>query len=92
MCQDSCRLRDDPAVTKLPVLSSKKVIQVLRKAGFVDAPKRGKGSHVALVKPDQEQTRFVIGPEKDSIPKGTLIAILNQSGLTKAQFVELLNQ
>ncbi len=79
-------------MTKLPVVSSKKVVKVLRKAGFVDAPKRGKGSHVALVKPDQEQTRLVIVPEKDTIPKGTLIAILDQAGLTKAQFLELLNQ
>ena len=30
-------------MTKLPVVSSKKVIKVLRSAGFEDAPKRGKG-------------------------------------------------
>ncbi len=79
-------------MTKLPVVSSKKVVKTLRKAGFIDAPKRGKGSHVALVKRDQEQTKLVIVPDKDTIPKGTLVAILEQAGLSKAQFVELLNQ
>jgi predicted RNA binding protein YcfA (HicA-like mRNA interferase family) len=29
-------------MTKLPVVSSKELIRALRKAGFEDAPKRGK--------------------------------------------------
>jgi len=37
-------------MTKLPAISSKEVIKALRSAGFEDAPKRGKGSHAALVK------------------------------------------
>ena len=32
-------------MTKLPILSSKKVIKALQAAGFEDAPKKGKGSH-----------------------------------------------
>jgi len=79
-------------VTKLPIVSSKKVVKALRKAGFVDAPKRGKGSHVALVKYEKDQSTLVIVPERDAIPKGTLIAILNQAGLTKTQFLELLDR
>jgi predicted RNA binding protein YcfA (HicA-like mRNA interferase family) len=35
---------------KLPILSSKDVIRVLKHLGFVPAPKRGKGSHFAFVK------------------------------------------
>jgi len=35
-------------MTKLPSLSSKEVIKALRSAGFENAPKRGKGSHIAL--------------------------------------------
>jgi predicted RNA binding protein YcfA (HicA-like mRNA interferase family) len=37
-------------MTKLPILSSKQLIQALRTTGFYDAPKRGKGSHIAMVK------------------------------------------
>lgn len=35
---------------RLPLLSSKKVINALKRNGFAYAPKRGKGSHVAMIK------------------------------------------
>jgi len=75
---------------KLPVLSAKQVIKALRSAGFEDAPKRGKGSHVALVKRDRERTRLVIVPDRKSLPRGTLRAILEQAGLTRDDFSQLL--
>jgi len=77
-------------LNKLPVVSSKKIIKALKAAGFRDAPKRGKGSHVALVKQEQKKTRLVIVPEGKSIPRGTLRAILEQSGLDREEFMKLL--
>jgi predicted RNA binding protein YcfA (HicA-like mRNA interferase family) len=77
-------------MTKLPVLSSAQIIKVLRAAGFEDAPKRGKGSHIAMMKRGPEKTRLVIIPERKTIPKGTLRAILEQAGLTREQFLALL--
>lgn len=77
-------------MTKLPVVSSKKVVKALRKEGFVDAPKRGKGSHIALIKRNIDKTRLVIVPERNTLPKGTLMSILDQAGLSKNQFLELL--
>lgn len=77
---------------KLPILSSKQVVRALRMAGFTKAPKRGKGSHLAFVKKDGGKTRLVIVPDRNEIPKGTLLAILEQSGLTKDEFVELLKK
>lgn len=77
---------------KLPVLSSKEVTKVLRIAGFEYAPKRGKGSHVAFVKRDKERTRLVIVPHRKEIPKGTLLAILDQAGLTKEDLLRLLKK
>jgi len=44
-------------------MSSKDVIRALRDAGFEDAPKRGKGSHRALVKRGSDKTRLVIVPQ-----------------------------
>jgi len=79
-------------VTKLPIISSKQVITVLRAAGFVDAPKRGKGSHAALVKRDPEKTRLVIVPDSKALPRGTLHAIMDQAGLTRHKFIELLKR
>ena len=77
-------------MSRLPILSSKKVITVLIRAGFEDAPRKGKGSHIALVKRTSGTTRLVIVPKKKSLPRGTLRAILDQAGLTREEFLELL--
>lgn len=42
------------------------------------------------VKRDKDRSRLVIVPDKREIPKGTLLAILEQAGLTKEEFIELL--
>jgi predicted RNA binding protein YcfA (HicA-like mRNA interferase family) len=77
-------------MTKLPILSSKQLIQALRTTGFYDAPKRGKGSHIAMVKRTPAGTRLVIIPERKEIPRGTLRAILEQAGLSRDEFLALL--
>jgi len=78
-------------MAKLPIISSKKVIKVLRLAGFEDAPKRGKGSHSAMIKRSVEGARLVIIPERKSIPRGTLRAILDQAGIPRDEFINLLS-
>ncbi|MGC9781201.1 MAG: type II toxin-antitoxin system HicA family toxin [Candidatus Heimdallarchaeota archaeon] len=76
---------------KLPTISATKLIRKLLKAGFQDAPKKGKGSHRALIRIDDERKpNLVIIPLKDSIPKGTLLSIIKQSGLTREEFIKLL--
>ena len=77
---------------KLPIVSSNEIIRILRKAGFQNAPRRGKGSHLAFVKADKDKIRLVIVPDRNEIPRGTLLAILEQAGLTKEEFVELLKK
>ena len=76
---------------RLPSLSSRAIMAALRVAGFTEAPHRGKGSHRAFVK--QEPTgriRLVIVPQGKDIPRGTLLAILDQAGLTREEFLRLL--
>ena len=76
---------------RLPSLSSRAIIQALRKAGFTEAPDRGKGSHRAFVKRDiGGRVRLVIVPYGKDIPRGTLLAILDQAGLTREEFPKLL--
>jgi len=75
---------------RLPSISSQRIISVLRKAGFIYAPNRGKGSHRAFVRLDQNKTRLVIVPEGRDIPKGTLPAIIEQAGLSRDEFLNLL--
>jgi predicted RNA binding protein YcfA (HicA-like mRNA interferase family) len=51
-------------MTKLPVVSSDDVIRALKKTGFLYAPRRGKGSHVALHRlDDQGRHQLVIVPK-----------------------------
>ncbi len=76
---------------KLPSLSSRQLIAALRRAGFQDAPVRGKGSHHALVRRDSAgRPRLVIIPERRDVPPGTLNDILKQAGLTAKELADLL--
>ena len=77
-------------MTKFPSLSSKQVIKALKSIGFEDALKRGKGSHIALVKREPGKIRLVIIPNRKIIPKGTLRSILDQAGLTRDEFLALI--
>ena len=77
-------------MTRIPSLSSREVVQALKKGGFLDAPKRGKGSHIAMVKKGSGLPRLVIIPERKVLPKGTLRAILEQAGLSREEFLSLL--
>ncbi len=75
---------------KLPILSSKEIIKILRKAGFDYAPKRGKGSHTALFKKAENKTQLVIVPHNKQIPKGTLLSILEQASISKDELFQYL--
>ncbi len=76
---------------RLPSLSSKEIIRALRKSGFDEAPDRGKGSHRAFFKVDASgRTRLVIVPYGKDIPRGTLLAILEQAGLSREEFLKII--
>jgi predicted RNA binding protein YcfA (HicA-like mRNA interferase family) len=78
-------------VRKLPSVSSSKVIKALERAGFVYAPKRGKGSHQAFYKIDEGGHKLlVIVPKRRELPKGTLLSILQQANLSREDFIKLL--
>jgi len=77
-------------MTKFPIISSKEIVKALRAAGFENAPKRGKGSHIAMMKRDHDRTRLVIIPDRKNIPRGTLRAILDQAGLTREELQNFL--
>jgi predicted RNA binding protein YcfA (HicA-like mRNA interferase family) len=78
-------------VSKLPTVPSNKIIKNLLKAGFDYAPIKGKGSHIALVRVgDHGEKYLVIIPKRDPVPKGTLMSIIKQSGLTREEFIKLM--
>jgi len=77
---------------KLLILSYKNVVKVLHKLGFKEAPKRGKGSHLAFVKRVGNKSYLVVVPRKTEIPRGTLLSIIDQAGLSKSDFMKLLHE
>ena len=57
-------------------------VKVLRKSGFVYAPKKAKGSHLAFYKTTQEGRKLlVIVPKRKIIPVGTLFSKMFPSAL-----------
>ena len=73
---------------KLPVLSGRDVIKVLKGVGFEE--KRQKGSHIILAKETEQGKRAVVVPNHKEVDKGTLLEIIRQAGLTREEFLKLL--
>lgn len=70
---------------KLPVISGQKVIKALHRIGF--SPVRQRGDHVFLRHADGRRTTVPLHPE---VNRSTLMDIIEQAGLTKDQFLDLL--
>ena len=63
-------------------LSGKQVRTILRKNGFYESPKRGKGSHTLMT----NGLRQAIVPDHKEVRVGTLIEIIRQSGVPRSEF------
>lgn len=71
---------------KLPHIPAKKVVQKLKRAGFVETHQRG--SHLYLEKEDRVVTVAMHGSK--NIPPGTLHSIVvRQAGMTVEEFLKL---
>ena len=69
---------------KLPVLSARKIIKILRANGFEPAGQRG--SHMRFKKKEGDTVRTVFVPNYDEIHHMVLLSIIRQSGLKKEDF------
>ena len=70
---------------RLPSIPAKRVVSILHEVGF--KVHRIIGSHQVLIKGDQTVVVPVHGNE--NIPKGTLMAILKQAGVSKEKFIRI---
>lgn len=73
-------------MSRLPSLSGRECLTALAKAGF--ALKRQEGSHM-VVRRDDPFAQLVI-PDHKELDRGTLRAIIRQSGLSLDEFLNLL--
>ncbi len=72
---------------KLPIISGKEVVKAFVKLGYnVD---HQTGSHIILRNKEPPHRRLTV-PNHKELAKGTLRAIIRQSGLTVEEFLELL--
>jgi predicted RNA binding protein YcfA (HicA-like mRNA interferase family) len=73
-------------MSKLPVISGRKCVRALERAGFY--LKRQTGSHLILRR--AEPFAQVVVPDHKVLDRGTLRAIIRQAGLSMDEFVSLL--
>lgn len=73
-------------MSKLPVISGRKCVRALERAGFY--LKRQTGSHLILRR--DEPFAQVVVPDHKVLDRGTLRAIIRQAGLSVDEFVSLL--
>jgi len=73
-------------VSKLPVVSGAQCIKALEKIGF--EVYRQRGCHIVLVRKSPPAQTTI--PNHKELDRGTLRAIIRQTGLTVEEFVELL--
>jgi len=71
---------------KLPSLTPKKIIKILENKGF--ALDRVKGSHHVYYYLETRR-RVIVPLHKKDLPKGTLLEILKQAGISKDELREL---
>jgi len=73
---------------KLPLISGKKLLKALLKAGFLIS--RQTGSHAQLYHPDKPDVLVTIPVHNKDLPKGTLKNILRQAELSVDDLLTLL--
>lgn len=74
-------------MSRLPVLSGKELCKRLKKIGYsID---HQTGSHIVLRDENPPHRRLTV-PDHQEIAKGTLRAIIRQSGLTLQEFKKLM--
>ena len=73
-------------MNKLPVISGAECIKALKKIGFVVY--RQRGSHITIVRTNPPSQVTI--PNHKELDRGTLRAIIRQTGLTIEEFFDLL--
>jgi predicted RNA binding protein YcfA (HicA-like mRNA interferase family) len=72
---------------KIPRLTSRQIIRVLEKKGFV--LDRSKGSHQIFIHPETRR-RAIVPWHRKNLPIGTQLSILKQAGIDRDELVDLL--
>jgi predicted RNA binding protein YcfA (HicA-like mRNA interferase family) len=69
---------------RLPSLTGKQVLRALQNAGFYIHHQTG--SHATLKHPDNPAKRVTVPIHSGDLPRGTVMAIIKQAGMTTEEF------
>ena len=72
----------------LPIISGREAVSAFEKVGFRLVPRRGKGSHMVMAKPNFPAILTI--PDHRELKRGLLRAMIRKAGLTVEEFVSLL--
>lgn len=75
-------------MSKLPVLTSTKLIKILEKQGFI--LKRSSGSHQTFFHPISRRHITIPAHRGKDLGKGITKAIISDAGFTETEFIKLL--
>jgi predicted RNA binding protein YcfA (HicA-like mRNA interferase family) len=76
-------------MTHLPPLTAREVVRALKAAGFV-FDRQAKGSHEIWFNPQSRRRVTVPNHPGHPVARGTLMAIIRESGLSAEEFLSLL--
>jgi predicted RNA binding protein YcfA (HicA-like mRNA interferase family) len=71
---------------RLPGLSARQVLRALQDAGFYIHHQTG--SHATLKHPEDPARRVTIPVHSRDLPRGTVMAIIKQAGMTTEEFLK----
>jgi predicted RNA binding protein YcfA (HicA-like mRNA interferase family) len=71
-------------MARLRVLAGREVCQLLERHGFVEVRRRG--SHIVMQRRGETGTVTVPVPDHPELKPGTLLSIIRQSGVPRAEF------
>ena len=74
-------------MSKLPVITPKKLVKILKNLGFQQD--HATGSHFVFYNPKTKK-RAVVPYHLKDLPRGTLMSILRESGINRKDFDNLL--
>ena len=77
-------------MARLPRISGRDAVKALAAAGFEKQKRRGKGSHIVMVRRDP--ITIITVPDHKELDRGTLRAIIRHAGLSVEAFLDLLKR
>ncbi len=75
-------------MSRLPRVTARQMLSILQRAGFL--VERVRGSHFYLRHENDHDRTTAVSLHPGDLPRGTMLAILKQAGISREEFLRLL--